>query len=395
MLIDAHFGLDYADEHFYIDHYNFPNVSWDGRDWRFRDTSAVGSGLTTYLNVAAKRVGLQPYTVSEFNQPFPNTYAAESDPTLAAFGAFQDWDSIMHFAYEHGREWDNPAPRGFNLNSDQTKLPGAGQAAWLFRSGAIAAGRAVLDLPAPENLRLQAARERRNSNVSTYLQERDGYQPLVAMERRVQLRPDLEGPLPEPATVRPAGMVVSDTEQLRYDPAARLFLVTAEKAAGVIGFVGAAKTTAGAIDLELAAATRGFAATLVTPLDGEPIATSRRLLVSHPGSTRRSQPGTNPPRPQEIVKYPGTTDWFTLEAEPGFAKPSGNLNGGSTPIFMERIEAVLTLRTAAKNLRVYPLNGSGERQAPIPAEAVEGGFRIPLQAEGSYLTPWFEIEAEQ
>ncbi len=395
MLIDAHRGLDYADEHFYVDHYNFPNVSWDSRDWRFRDTSSVGGGLSTYLNVAAKRVGQQPYTVSEFNQPFPNTYAAESDPTLAAFGAFQDWDSIMHFAYEHGRNWDTGVPSGFNLNVDQTKLPGAGQSAWLFRSGAIEAGREAVDLPVPEARRIEATRERRNSSVSTFLNERYGYEPFAAFEKRVQLRPDLDGPLPDAAMKRGSYPLVSDTGQLSYDPGTRRFVIQSEKAAGVIGFVGTDTILAGAVELKLSASARGFTATLVTPLDGEPVAKSRRLLVSHPGYTLRTQPGSNPERPQRIVKYPGTTDWFTLEAEPGSAKPSGNLNGGNAPIWMERIEATLTLRTGAKSIRVWPLNGRGERQGAVDASSIEGGFVIPLQVEGQFLSPWFEVELEQ
>lgn len=395
LLIDAQRGLDYADEHFYIDHYNFPNVSWDRRDWRFRNSSSVGSGLSTYLNVASKRVGGQPYTVSEFNQPFPNTYAAESDPTIAAFGAFQDWDAIMHFAYEHGRNWDEIVPSGFNLNVDQTKLPGAGQSAWLFRSGAIEAGREAADLPVPEARRMEAARERRNSNVATFLAERYGYEPMAAFERRVQLRPDLDGALPDAVKSKPANPATSDTGQLKYDSAARRFIIQSERAAGFIGFLGTDPISAGPVELQLSPSARGFAATLVTPLDGEPIEKSRRLLISHPGYTLRTQPGSDPARPQQIVNYPGTRDWFTLEPEPGSLKPSGNLNGGSGPVWMERIEAVLTLRTAAQSISVWPLNGRGERQGAIEAQRIEGGFTILLQAEGQFLSPWYEVELEQ
>jgi hypothetical protein len=387
-LIDAHRDLDYHDEHFYIDHPNFPNVQWDDKDWRIRDSSSVGSGLSTYLNVAARRVGLQPYTVSEFNQAFPNTYAAESDPTLAVFGAFQDWDSIMHFAYEHGRNWDSPVPSGFNLNADQTKLPGIGQSAWLFRSGVIEPGPEALDIPMPAPLRMQAARERRNSSVSSFLAERLGYNPLAALGCRVQLRPDIE----ENAQQQPG---CPNSGQFSYDPARRRFLIHASKAAGIIGFVGTDTVQAGPIELTLAGSARGFAAMLLTTLDGEPIAKSRRMLLSHPGYTLRTQPGSNPERPQRMVNYPGTSDWFTLEPEPGSTRPSASRSSGRTPIWMERIQAALTLKTEAKAVTVWPLNGRGERQTAIPATKVEAGFQIPLQAEGQFLSPWFELELEQ
>src|SRR5450432_2816209 len=77
---DSHQDLDYQDNHFYIDHYNFPNRAWDGRDWRQHNTTSTGTGFATYLNIAATRQAGRPFTVSEFNQPYPNTYAAESDP---------------------------------------------------------------------------------------------------------------------------------------------------------------------------------------------------------------------------------------------------------------------------------------------------------------------------
>jgi hypothetical protein len=301
----------------------------------------------------------------------------------------------MHFAYEHGRNWDNSAPSGFNLNVDQTKLPGAGQSAWLFRSGAIEVGRETADLPVPEARRMEAARERRNSNVATFLAERYGYEPMAAFERRVQLRPDSDGALPGTVKGKRANPVISDTGQLSYDSAARRFVIQAERAAGFIGFLGTDTISAGPVELQLSPSARGFAATLVTPLDGEPVTKSRRLLISHPGYTLRTQPGSDPARPQQIVNYPGTRDWFTLEPEPGSTKPSGNLNGGSGPVWMERIEATLTLKTEARALSAWPLNGRGERQGPIEIQRIDGGFVIPLQTEGQFLSPWFEIELEQ
>jgi len=136
-ILDSQDGLDYQDNHFYIDHYNFPNTAWDGLDWRIRDATAASSTWSSFLDMAWARQAGRPYTVSEFNQPWPNTHGAELDVSLAAFGAFQDWDGIMHFAYSHGRNWDDGVPNGFNINGDWTKFPLIGQAAWLFRTGAV------------------------------------------------------------------------------------------------------------------------------------------------------------------------------------------------------------------------------------------------------------------
>jgi len=397
--LDSHQDLDYLDNHFYVDHYNFPNTAWDGRDWRIRDSSSVGGGLTSFQTMAVARAFGKPYTVSEYNQPWPNRQGAEIDPTLAAFAAFQDWDAIVHFAYESGRSWDSGVPHGFNLNGDWTKFANIGQSAWLFRSGAVQPARRRIQLPVSREQRLRAGRERRNAAIAAFLSSLAGLDPAVCFKHACGLVPDGEGELPEEARWPGGAPYVSDTGQIRYDPQARRMLIQAPEAAGIFGYL-EGRVSVGPVEVELGPSARGFTALLITALDGRPLEESANLLISIPGATLRSQPGAEPPRPQSLVNYPGTSDWFTLEPEPGYAnKPSGNLNGGASPVWMERIECRLTLRTAAAGLAVYPLDGAGRRLASLDERWVqvlsEGGFRIHLQADGQEFSPWYEIVAER
>lgn len=393
---DSHQKLDYDDNHFYVDHYNFPNIAWDGRDWRIRDTSSVGSGLSAFQNMAVARQFGRPYTVSEFNQPWPNTYAAEIDPTLAAFAVFQDWDSIMHFAYSHGPNWDDGVPNGFNLNGDWTKFPNVGQSAWLFRSGALQSGNEPIDIPVSRELQLRAAREKRNGNIVGFLSTATGFKSANVFIHPVAMVRDEERALTETVKSEPPSPYSSDTGEITYDPNRKLFLIHASMAAGVFGFAGREKASAGAIDVELSPAARGFCSILLTPLDHRRLADSAHLLLSVAGSTLRSQPGVAPSRPQRVVNYGTATDWWTLETEPGFSsKPSGNLNGGVQPVWMERVEAYVTLRTSAIRLTLYPLDGAGQRLLPLgdsDIERINGGYRIRLQ--GQAASPWYEIVAE-
>jgi hypothetical protein len=65
---------------------------------------------------------------------------------------------------------------------------------------------------------------------------------------------------------------------------------------------------------------------------------------------------------------------------------------------MERIESVVTIRSTATSLAVYPLDGSGTHKRALPASAVQGldgSFRVHLQADGQDLSPWYEIVAER
>jgi hypothetical protein len=352
--------------------------------------------MAAFQSMAIARQGGRPYTVTEFNQPWPNTHAAEIDPTLAVFGAFQDWDSIMHFAYSHGRGWDDNAPNGFNINGDWTKFATVGQAAWLFRSDAIRPGAEPMRIPVSKDLRLRAARERRNGAIGGLLTTVFGFDPNSVFLHPVELVKDGDGAVPDTARQKPSAPFVSDTGETTYDPQARLFLIHSPKVSGVIGFPGRQKTTAGSMDVELTGSARGFASIVLTPIDQMPLAESRWMLLTNPGYTLRTQPGSNPPRPQQIVRYPGTTDWWTIEPDQA-NKPSGNLNGGGRPIWMERVEAFVTLRTPAEKITVYPLDGAGQRMAPLTArdvEPAEGGFRLHLQGDGSSSSPWYEITLE-
>lgn len=381
--LDSHQDLSYQDNHFYIDHYNFPHKKWDARDWRIRDASSVGTGMSTILNVAATRESGRPFTVSEFNQPWPNRQAAEIDPTLAVFAAFQDWDALEHFAYEHGRAWENTVPSGFNLNTDWTKYAGVGQAAWLFRSGAIQPGKSPVGIPVPQDLRLRSAREKRVGNVAPFLAAAIGYDPAIAFVHPVGLTMQ-DGPAPAAAKAP----YQSDTGEILYDPGKKIFLVHAPEAAGAFGFLGKQKVSAGALDVELGASARGFAAILVTALDGKPLANSTHLLITTPGytlATARSEV-------QKFVAYPEGKDWWTLESDVE-GKPSGNRDGGKPPVWMERVESTLTLRTSAARLEVYPLDGAGARLKPLNVQRLNGAFRIHLQAEGQDFAPWYEVVA--
>ncbi|MBL8234785.1 MAG: hypothetical protein JNL98_40170, partial [Bryobacterales bacterium] len=158
--------------------------------------------------------------------------------------------------------------------------------------------------------------------------------------------------------------------------------------AGIFGQTGTREISAGPLTLTLAASARGFVAAMLTPLDGKPLAESARLLFTLPGQSLRTQPGTS--NPQRVVNYPGTTDWFTIEPEPGSNRPSGNRSGGSRPTYMERIECTVKIDTGGRTMKIYPLDGAGNR---LEAIAVDGS-QARLHADGQQWSPWYEIVLE-
>jgi hypothetical protein len=404
-ILDSQDGLDYQDNHFYIDHYSFPNVQWDAYDWRIRDVAAADDGWSSFIDMAWGREAGKPYTVSEFNQPWPNTHSAELDPSLAAYASFQDWDGIMHFAYAHGRNWDDGVPNGFNVNGDWTKFPVIGQSAWLFRTGAVKPSQATLNVPVSLDQRLQAAAA--SQYPTAWVSSKAGIPKDVAFTRGVQLAKDSADPLPDGATTAPATPYASDTGELTFDKGSGLLLVNAPQAAGVMGRIGRNRVSAGPVDVELASTARGFATVLLTALDNAPISDSGKLLLSVPGYSLRALPDSGNRQPaaatassQRMVNYPGTSDWWTVEATNGAnaSRPSGDMNSGYQPTFMERVEAYVTLRTNATAITVSVLDGTGTPVGTLGAadvEQVAGGFRIHLNGDGQPNSPWFAISAVQ
>ena len=320
--LDSHADMGYQDNHFYIDHYNFPHTSWDSRDWRIRDTSSVGTGMASFLNMAAAREAGKPYTVSEFNQPWPNRQASEADPTIAAFGAFQDWDALVHFAYSHGRAWDSAAPSSFDINGDWGKWPNIGQSAWLFRSGAVQAGNSPVTIPVTREMQLEYGRQKRVGNIAPFLNATAGYDPALAFVHPVGMR---KAEAPAAAAAPPASPYRSDTGELIYDREQRTYIIRAPKAAGVSGYFG--KVDAGAVEFELTPNGHGFATVLLTALDDRPLAASHRMLLSLPGYTLATVAKSDPPRMQKLIAYPDSKDWWTLEPDAGSDRPSGNRAG--------------------------------------------------------------------
>jgi hypothetical protein len=254
----------------------------------------------------------------------------------------------------------------------------------------------VIELPVSTNLELQAGRQRRNGDIASFLAT-VGYSPTVALMHAVALVRKA-GTMPsEPLPLQDS--LKSDTTELSYSRNLQLFSIDARQAAGVFGFIGANHSvTTGAMDVQLASSARGFASILLTSLDRQPLRESARMLLSNPGFVRATIAGSDPPRLQQLVPYAGAKDWWTFEPDAAFpGKPSG-AREGVRPIWMERVESILTIRSTAASLAVYPLDGSGSRKRALPAATVlgvDGGFRIHLQADGQDLSPWYEIVAKR
>ncbi len=129
---DSQRNMDYLDQHFYVDHYDFPHQSWDRNDWRIRDHSAVREGWEPLLKQAFYRDIQKPFVISEFNQAYPNRQSAEIMPVVVAVASAQDWDGLFLFQYADGNTW-RALPDSFNLSGMGGQIVTTGISAAMFR----------------------------------------------------------------------------------------------------------------------------------------------------------------------------------------------------------------------------------------------------------------------
>ena len=149
--------LDILDGHVYWQHPGSPPPV---------NTPMVNDPLhSTVVQLSRTAFAGKPYTVSETNHPFPNDWASEGIPILAAYGSFQDWDAIIMYTFEPKRDAELEALCGRSVR-------------YLARPGAHDRnGRRRADVPA----RRRAGRAR--NRVAHVLQGAGAGEPPAAAHR--------------------------------------------------------------------------------------------------------------------------------------------------------------------------------------------------------------------
>jgi len=107
--------LDYVDEHYYFDH-PIPTGPGPMDPLRFhgRANERLAADCPRYAFPA--RIFGKPFTLSEWNQPYPNPARASSGPLVSAYAQLQDWDGVLRFKFHpnpYPRAPGEPVPRSY------------------------------------------------------------------------------------------------------------------------------------------------------------------------------------------------------------------------------------------------------------------------------------------
>jgi hypothetical protein len=385
----ARTDYDYVDDHFYVDHPSFIGQPWQLPS-RNGNENPLRQGVLGGCASAFVRMWDKPFTVTEYGYCAPGRYRGMGGLITGALGALQSWGGIWRFAYSHGAQEELEATRMdyFNLVCDPLAQAADRAALCLFLRGDLRpAGHRVaitfkgyeLEEPAAANPRLvpgwdalalvtgvgtlvERGKDKAPAFSASYPVQRGGspdpgaIAPYAVSRERLLADLRAHGVLDADAGADAAGSR-SDTGELAIDAAHGTLVIDTPRSAGGFSEGGAAirASRAGVTVSAMSAPATVF----VTALDDQPIATSRRLLVTHLTDVQNSGTRFAESACRTLLA------WGTL---PHLAA------AGSA-----RLE--LTLADPA-GLAVWALSSSGRRLEELPAERGAGLLTVTLDVAG-------------
>jgi hypothetical protein len=345
----------------------------DGHDyWRhpsvppYRHNPMVNEPFnSTVVELSRTAIAGKPYTVSEVNNPWPNQFACEGIPILAAYGDFLNWNAIVWYTFEPKRDadWQPSLTEAFDMSHDPVKMPQMAAAALMFIRGDLAGAKKTVERSYTKE---EVWDSRFGANRPYFTPDFSMSVPLLHGSR-IQ---SLDGKPTSPIATDLASPFRSDTGQLVwFTNSADQGLVTIDspRSQGLVGFV---KANGKRVSNLSAAVSNNFCAITLSSLDSKPISeTSRMLLVTgsrvdNSGMTW-SADGTRP------------ADW------------------GGSPTVIEPVTGTITLYNlaGANKVSAKALNGSGRPIGdPIVAKKTGAGWEIAI---GQIVTPWYEVTVER
>jgi len=302
----------------------------------------------------------KPSTLSEVNWPAPNRYRTDMPLLAAAYGALQGTDGLFFFATE-GVGW---AQRLTNFTiTDPAALGQFPAAALLYRRGLVKTADVVVHVEANlpglyafNGLSVPAA-----SSATAAPKPAAGappeLDPLASLAGRVEVNVTAKPGTPSVTKDlsafidRAARVARSATGELRWDWGRGLVTVDAPAAAGATGLL----AQAGELALSAVHITSGneYGAVLVVAMDGQPLASSAKMLV-------------------QVMTEDANSGW----SAPGQG-PRTIADVGGPPLVVRNVAGRITfVRPDAAALKVTPLDPNGYAAAAATPLGPKGELQL-------------------
>ncbi|MBR4171612.1 MAG: carbohydrate binding domain-containing protein [Kiritimatiellae bacterium] len=365
--------MDYVDNHAYWCH---PSVR---KEWSIHNIAMVNSHGGCILSLAGQRVAGKPYTVSEYNHPYPLYYGAEGQPMLRAYGALQGWDGVFEYSYNN-RQNAEPDHNEyfFSIVARTDVLAHFPACAAMYLRGDVkeSTTKLVANLPYTEYFDRLVKRRSVGQGIAVAT---DGKLP-TELGLIHQVAVDVTGktpPVTKPVdTTASRRVATSDTGELVWNneiPGAGVWTVNTPNTKLFTGFPKGREFDLGGVKLAVGETKLGWATVSLTSHDATGFGTDGRATrillaatgLSHNGGAKFTDHGNNMISSRD-------NDW------------------GHGPTVIEGIPATITLPAPAAQTTCCALNERGEPKADVPVKADASGHAV-IAISPAFRTVWYEI----
>jgi hypothetical protein len=322
---------------------------------------------STVVELSRTAVAGKPYTVSEVNNPFPNQFASEGIPILAAYACFLDWSAVVWYTFEPKRDpnWSPYVGDPFDMSLDPVRMPQMAAGALMFVRGDLE--------PAKQTVERSYSREQVMDSRFLPGTERPYFTPGFPLSV-----PLLHGSRIRSLNGRPTAAIKSDNSSPYKSDTGQLVWLTDSNQTGLVtidsprsqGLVGFVKANNRQVSNLSADVKNDFCAIIVNSLESKPIASAGKLLLT------------------ACVRVENTgMQWDTRRTRV--------TEQGQSPTLIEPVTGTVTLRNLkrATKVSVTALDGSGRPIGdPIVARKTRAGWEIPV---GEPVTTWYEVSVER
>jgi hypothetical protein len=322
---------------------------------------------STVVQLSRTAFAGKPYTVSETNHPFPNEWAGEGIPTIAAYAGLQDWDMIVMYTFEPklARDWKPYVGDPFDISLDPVRMTEMATGALMFLRGDVR--------PAKQTVERTYSKEEVLENRLLPRTEQPYFTPgfplALPLEHGVRIK-SLDGPPTEKLPVIDADPIVSDTRELSwYTSADKTGLITVEtdRTQALIGFIKANHKGLKNLGADI---TNNFATIVLASMDDKPLARAEKMLLTAGSRVANTDQKWNDTRTRVT-------------------------NQGVSPSLIEPVAGTITLRNIAGAAAVsaVALDGSGKPIGDeIQAKKTADGWVLPI---GDPVTTWYVVSVRR
>ena len=338
---------DYMDDHFYVDHPHFLEKKWRLPS-QLENANTFQRKTCGAMYPVTRRIFGKPFVISEYNYSGPGRYRGVGGIATGAMAALQDWDGLWRFAWSHG-DAGVKGPKAmtyFDMSGDPLGLASERASMCLFLrrdvepyGNAIAyhVDRATAD--SPQVRQLEIPTDWRPAGWWAKVGCRVGEREPADMEIAGRAA---RGDRVETAPARPDGLL----RPIVADPDNGSFRIETPRTAG--GFAEGGEILAGTVTAKL----DGPATVWASSLDGRPIGSSGRLLVTHLTDVQNAG-----------ITYADSSKRILLD-------------WGRLPHLMRTGVAQLSIALTEGAWSVYALSPTGKRREAVSAVFRDGRLRF-------------------